>query len=180
MPSPHVQPTRPETSLYPHVVRERLNAHYKPVHRFAYKLTRNANDADDLTQDVMVKAMRYADSGQLYCDTMLKSWLLKTTYTTFIDLCRRSRRRVEVGGFDCEWDERLTHTAPVDDPTLRRDMTRLLENLPEEDRKMLLAVYVEGALYREYSAQTGLPLGTVMRRLHNARARARQLMAEAA
>ena len=58
-----------------------------------------------------------------------------------------------------------------------RDLDRLLQRLPPEQREVLLLVSVEELSYQEVAAVTGVPVGTVMSRLSRARARLRDEMA---
>ena len=58
-----------------------------------------------------------------------------------------------------------------------RDLDRLLQRLPPEQREVLLLISVEEMSYQEVAQITGVPLGTVMSRLSRARARLRDEMA---
>lgn len=132
------------------------------LRRYARALTRNADTADDLVQDTLVRALR---SEHLFHGGELRSWL----YTILTNLNRnrlRSLARRPV----------LTQIGENDAPDIAgpeaggRDIERALAGLAEDQRTALLLVVLEGLSYREVAEIQGVPVGTVMSRLARARA----------
>jgi RNA polymerase sigma-70 factor (ECF subfamily) len=93
----------------------------------------------------------------------------------FIDRIRAQRSRPEDSAGDDlpELPQRPQQTDALE----VRDLDRLLQRLPPEQREVLLLVSVEELSYQEVASVTGVPIGTVMSRLSRARARLRDEMA---
>ena len=134
------------------------------LRRFAFALSRNAADADDLTQAAVERALRSRDQWEP--GTRLDSWLYRIMRNLWIDTVR-SRGRKE------------RHEAPEeealgvgDDPRealessleLKRAMAAM-ERLPDEQREVVALILIEGFGYREVSEMLDLPIGTVSSRL---------------
>jgi RNA polymerase sigma-70 factor (ECF subfamily) len=132
------------------------------LRRYARALTRDAEIADDLVQDTLVRALR---SEHLFHGGELRSWL----YTILTNLNRNRLRSLA----------RRPTLMAIDDndaPELAgpeaggRDIERALATLVEDQRSALLLVVLEGLSYREVAEVQGVPIGTVMSRLARARA----------
>jgi len=139
-----------------------LEAAIPALRRYARALTRDAEIADDLVQDTLVRALR---SQHLFHGGEVRSWL----YTILTNLNRNRLRALA----------RRPATAPLgeaDAPQMagpeagERDIERALANLVEDQRSALLLVVLEGLSYREVAEVQGVPIGTVMSRLSRARA----------
>jgi RNA polymerase sigma-70 factor, ECF subfamily len=132
------------------------------LRRYARALTRDAEAADDLVQDTLVRALR---SEHLFHGGDIRSWL----YTILTNLNRNRLRSLA---------RRPTLMALGDDdaPDMAgpeagaRDIERALASLVEDQRAALLLVVLEGLTYREVAEIPGVPIGTVMSRLARARA----------
>ena len=152
-----------------------------PPIRLARWLTRNDADAADVVQEAYLRAFRYFDS---YREGDAKSWLLKIVRRTCLQLARaqppggaggaRNRGRSRRG-------ERRPRPEPPGDTEalllsrsdLRR-LDRLIEKLPAPLREVIVLRELHELGYREIAEVTGVPIGTVMSRLHRARAALRR------
>src|SRR5689334_24330335 len=132
------------------------------LRRYARALTRDADIADDLVQDTLVRALR---SEHLFHGGDVRSWL----YTILTNLNRNRLRSLA----------RRPVISPIEEndaPDLAgpeaggRDIERALATLVDEQRAALLLVVLEGLSYREVAEVQGVPIGTVMSRLARARA----------
>jgi RNA polymerase sigma-70 factor (ECF subfamily) len=131
------------------------------LRRYARALTRDADVADDLVQDTLVRALR---SQHLFNGGELRSWL----YTILTNLNRNRLRSLA---------RRPTITAIGDNDASDasgpeaggRDIERALATLVEDQRTALLLVVLEGLSYREVAEVQGVPIGTVMSRVARAR-----------
>ena len=122
----------------------------------------DAETADDLVQDTLVRALR---SEHLFHGGDVRSWL----YTILTNLNRNrlrslARRPVMMLLGD---DDAPDMSGPE---AGSRDIERALASLVEEQRAALLLVVLEGLTYREVAEVQGVPVGTVMSRLARARA----------
>jgi RNA polymerase sigma-70 factor, ECF subfamily len=145
--------------------RENVEAAIPALRRYARSLTREAETADDLVQDTLVRALR---SEHLFHGGEVRSWL----YTILTNLNRNRLRSLARR-------PTLVPLSEDDAPHLGgpesggRDIERALASLVEEQRAALLLVVLEGLTYREVARIQGVPIGTVMSRLARARAQIR-------
>lgn len=142
--------------------RQGIEASVPALRRYARALTRNAETADDLVQDTLVRALR---SEHLFHGGDIRSWL----FTILTNLNRNRLRSLA---------RRPLSTSLADDDAADlagpeaggRDIERALALLVDDQRHALLLVVLEGLSYREVAEVQGVPIGTVMSRLARARA----------
>jgi len=152
----------------------------------AYRLTRNARDAEDLVQDSLLRAYRFWESFEQ--DSNCKAWLLRIVTNTFINEYQRKKRSREVlDAASAEQDATdgvLMHAEATDRRSPERallersvsdDVQRALESLPDDFRTAVVLCDVQGLSYKEIADIMGTPVGTVMSRLF----RGRKLLAAA-
>jgi RNA polymerase sigma-70 factor (ECF subfamily) len=145
-----------------------LEAAIPALRRYARALTRDAETADDLVQDTLVRALR---SEHLFHGGDVRSWL----YTILTNLNRNRLRSLARR-------PALSPLGDADAPQMAgpeaggRDIERALAALVEDQRSALLLVVLEGLSYREVAEVQGVPIGTVMSRLARARAQIRSYL----
>ena len=151
-----------------------VEPHIPALRRYAWALVRDPETADDLVQDCLERAV--ARWRLRRPDGDLKAWLFAIQHNLFIDGLRRKRRealRVDVddlSGFPAFGVEQ-------DDRAALRDVLACLDQLPVEQKTVLLLVGVEDLSYGEAARVLGVPIGTVMSRLSRGRERMRRLLA---
>lgn len=134
------------------------------LRRFAFALSRNAADADDLTQSTVERALKARQ--QWAPGTRIDSWLFRIMRNHWIDTTRSRQRvsKVEVIADDIErvgFDPTPGIEASID---LSKVMTAM-DRLPDEQREVVALILIEGMGYRETCELLGLPIGTVSSRL---------------
>ncbi|MGE0627293.1 MAG: RNA polymerase sigma factor [Hyphomicrobiaceae bacterium] len=144
------------------------------MRRFAYSLTGNLDQADDLVQETCMRALSNLDKWQE--GTRLDSWMFRIAQNLWFDRLRAMQVRGESIDVDSvhelagqdgrEITEHKLTLAAVD---------AALGKLAAEQRVLVGLVCVEGLSYKEAADVIGAPIGTVMSRL----ARARRALAEA-
>jgi RNA polymerase sigma-70 factor (ECF subfamily) len=132
------------------------------LRRYARALTRDAETADDLVQDTLVRALR---SEHLFHGGDVRSWL----YTILTNLNRNRLRSLSRRPSIASIDDNDVLDAPSSEGGAR-DIERALASLVDDQRVALLLVVLEGLSYREVAEVQGVPIGTVMSRLSRARA----------
>jgi RNA polymerase sigma factor (sigma-70 family) len=142
------------------------------LRRYAYALLRNHAAADDLVQDTLERALSHWTSRRP--DGELRAWLFSILRNLHIDAYRQARRR----GAEVEIDEDdHRETATRQETALEaRDVLAALDQLPEEQKSLLLLIGVEDFSYEEAARIVGVPIGTVMSRLSRARQRLRSIV----
>lgn len=162
---------------------ERLvRPHFDRLYRLAWRLTGTKAEAEDLFQELLIKAFGKLDD--LVTIDEPGSWLCRVMYNLFIDERRRfARRRMHMveegqlagGGID--------ELAGSDDPVRDNErleklgrLDRALAQLSDEHRIVVLLHDTEGHKITEIEELTGIPAGTVKSRLHRARARLREIL----
>lgn len=147
--------------------------------RVARSLTRHHAEAEDLVQDTLLRAYR---SIGTFDGTHPRAWLLTILRNTHIN--RNRRRRPELLRDPDQAGERSVATAAPDrtdavvDDMLGHEVVSALADLDERFRTVVELVDIDGLSYAEAAEVLDVPTGTVMSRLHRARARIRDRLAE--
>ncbi len=151
--------------------------HSARVYRLAYRLSGNAQDAEDLTQDTFIRVFR---SLAGFTPGTFEGWLHRITTNLFLDMVRR-RQRIR---FDALPDdaERLPGTSPSPeqvyvDTHLDPQIQAALDALSPEFRVAVVLCDIEGLTYEEIAATLGIKLGTVRSRIHRGRTQLRAALA---
>lgn len=137
---------------------------------FALSLTSNAEDAKDLLQDTLLKAIVYKDK---FTDaTNLKAWLYTIMKNTFINNYRKSVKVNQI--IDNTKDlyymnipQQSGVSSPVSQISMK-DINKAIDSLGDE-LKMPFKMFFEGYKYKEIADRFGLPIGTVKSRIFLAR-----------
>lgn len=134
---------------------------------------------DDLRQDVLLATLANARAGRLRDPQAFSGYVRIVTRNKFVDRLKRELRVRERDALP--WHDEMARAAtPVGDPgagAARRDLWDALESLPEEQQRLLAGVYLEGRTYQEMSDASGVPLGTLKRRLREGLAALRSRLA---
>jgi RNA polymerase sigma-70 factor (ECF subfamily) len=155
-------------------IASRIEGHIPALRRFAWALTRNGEDADDLVQDCLERAINRAASFRHEGD--LRAWLFTILHNSFISDRRRMKRRgLHV---DIEAAADISSSGDQERSAEVRDVLAALDELPVEQREVLLLVGVEDLSYEEAARVLDIPEGTVMSRLSRARDRLRTILEE--
>ena len=151
--------------------RERFEAEALPqlkrLYGTAYRMTRNAADAEDLVQETLYRAFRSFDRFQ--AGTNIRAWLHTILQRVRTDALRRAGRRPRTE----ELDEEGVPAVPAPQEALvwgSEEVESALGRVPEVFRVALLLRDVEEMSYAEIAAALQVPQGTVMSRIHRGRA----------
>jgi len=148
-----------------------------PLYNFAYRLTLDEDDANDLVQDTFLKAYRFFDSYEQ--GTNAKAWLFRILKNSFINDYRKKSK--EPNKVDYQEVEAYYNSEDVNEPItsdLRVDSVRdligdevasALNSLDVDFRTIIVLCDIEGFSYEEMAKILDIPIGTVRSRLHRAR-----------
>jgi len=160
-----------------------IDKYHARVYGIIYRMC-GPNDAEDLTQDVFVRALRALRRFQFHGHASFRTWLYRIAVNSAINELRRRGRRAAIQGpsldelqeSDSGIGERMfpdyTHAPAV---LLERDETRravhqALGQIAPKHRAVIVLVDLEGMHYEDAAQALGCPLGTVKSRLARARA----------
>lgn len=153
-------------------VREQIAALLPRLRRFGRALARTREDADDLVQIAIEKAL--ARTGQWTPGTRLDSWMFRIMQNAWIDEVRARERR---GGTFVPQEE--TERAGVSTSDTQVDalaVRQAVASLSEEHRAVVALVLVEGLAYQEAADVLDIPVGTLTSRLARARERLQDML----
>jgi len=149
---------------------EELYSRYERlVYSFAYRMTQNAQLAEDTVQDVFMKLWKEhapytEDKGKF------SSWLLTMTRNTSLDALRKKTRQQEVGLLDKDAEQMKVPIEELPEQmlewkekgsVLKKAMTRL----KDEQRTIVELFYFHGLSQESISTKLNIPLGTVKSRI---------------
>lgn len=149
------------------------------LYNTAYRMTRSAEDAEDLVQETYFKAYKYYDKFEE--GTNLKAWLFKILKNTFINNYRRKKlepRSVDFAEIEDSFERivRRDNNDQTVDPesefftgVLDDDVRKALESLPYDYRMVVILADLEDFSYKEVAEILDCPVGTVMSRLYRGR-----------
>jgi RNA polymerase sigma-70 factor (ECF subfamily) len=168
----------PDTPEFIDEFQETALPHLDAVYRFACRLARDPDVAEDLAQETFLQAWR--SFGRFDRGANCRAWLFGILY--FVWSHERRRRGREPVVFD---DAVVDAASPSSVPAIPDHLTddevlAALKKLPDVLQEIVLLTDVEGFAYREASALLKIPLGTVMSRLNRARKRLRAELADCA
>jgi len=148
---------------------ELVRQHGDRVYRLAYRLSGDAQDAEDLTQDTFIRVFRSLSD---YQPGTFEGWLHRITTNLFLDMVRR-RNRIRMEALPEDYDrvpspgpdpEQIYHDARLD-----AGLQAALDSLAPEFRAAVVLCDIEGLSYEEIGATLGVKLGTVRSRIHRGR-----------
>jgi RNA polymerase sigma-70 factor (ECF subfamily) len=160
------------------------------IYAGAMRYTKNPQAAEDLTQDTFTKA--FSAFHQYQDGTNLKAWLFRILQNTYISKYRKAVKAPFESSVDDlqDWElSKLEASADTASPSAEAEALRAmpdgqvlnaLQALPEEFRTAVYLADAEGFSYVEIAEIVGVPLGTVMSRIHRGRKRLREALAEVA
>lgn len=159
---------RHATDLVVRKYRDRLFAHARGI-------TRDAEEAGDIVQEVFIRAMR---EPRLFEDEFhIKAWLFRVTSNLCFNRVRDRKRRGDIlEGMPKETSTRAEQTDAVFGGERRGEILAAIERLSEDHAEILLLRYYDDLSYAEIADVLEVKLGTVMSRLSRARSRLLEVM----
>ncbi len=150
--------------------------HADAVFRYAFRLSGNNADAEDLTQQAFLVA--HEKLSQLRDPSKVRAWLFTVLRSCFLKNCRK---RTPTPAVNLELDvTKIPEDVPGDDAIDGQLLQAALDELPDEFRIVLVMFYFEDCSYKEIAHKLDLPIGTVMSRLSRAKSRLRHKLLAAA
>ena len=142
-----------------------VREHHAALYGYAYRLSGNGVDAEDLTQQTYLSAQR--NLHQVREPTKIRGWLFSILRNQYLKT-RRRKTPVSAAAMDLDIDT-LPEEPPPEDPFDRQQLQHALDELPDVFRMVVMMFYFEELSYKEIAANLQVPLGTVMSRLSRAK-----------
>lgn len=137
------------------------------LRRFALSLARSGPDADDLLQDACATALQKWE--QYDPAQPLDRWMFRVLRNLWISEIRKRKVRIGQGQIPADEATELRVEDTAADRLAAQQVRGKVEDLPDDLSQPLMLVCAEGYSYREASELLGIPIGTVMSRIHRAR-----------
>jgi RNA polymerase sigma-70 factor (ECF subfamily) len=142
-----------------------VTEHGAVLYRYAYRLTGLPADAEDLTQQVFLTALRKLD--QLREPAAARAWLFSVLRRAYLRQVRKPRPQ-PAANFDVDVD--LLAVELPDELTFDgEELQRAIDELPDDFKLVLVGFYFEDCTYKELAERLEVPIGTVMSRLSRAK-----------
>src|SRR5687768_5182591 len=167
----------PSKSNYDRIFENELLPHVGALQTFAYHLTYNQEDADDLVQETYLKAYRFIDKYDE--GTNAKAWLFKILKNAYINEYRKRVKQPtkvdyeEIVAYHDTDDDSLSGYSDLREEIFLHmmgdEVTSAIDSLPIDFRTVILLCDIEGFTYEEIASIIDVPIGTVRSRLFRAR-----------
>ena len=147
----------------------------------ALRLARNRDDAQDLTQEAVVRAYQAYDR---FDGSNFKAWMLRILTNLYINRYRKAKRDPSVESLD---DTPVAEAVAAEggdpgselfDSLMSEQVEEALQSLPDEYRVAVLLCDVEGMSYEEIASMLEVPIGTVRSRIARGRGALRAKLTE--
>ena len=170
-------PRKPAQSKYDKIFENELLPHVGALQTFAYHLTYNQEDADDLVQETYLKAYRFIDKYDE--GTNAKAWLFKILKNAYINEYRKRVKQPtkvdyeEIVAYHDTDDDYMSGYSDLREEIFLHmmgdEVTSAINSLPIDFRTVILLCDIEGFTYEEIASIIDVPIGTVRSRLFRAR-----------
>lgn len=156
-----------ETEALPHAPR---------LFRLALWLERDRHEAEDLVQETFIQALQ--SFHRFTPGTNCRAWLVTILHHVRSNRIRARMRRPVLDDVDDRLAETVPFVAAVPQHVTDEDMLAALKDIPEAHQTVILLCDVEEMTYKEIAEALGIPIGTVMSRLHRGRRQLRELLTD--
>ena len=150
-----------------------ISPHVDNLYRFARRLCQQNEDAEDITQDLLIKL--YPQFKKLNMLDNPKPYLSRALYNQFIDFKRRQGKHITFVDSEVELDSLSETTDNTPEITAEQglsfnNITAAMDAIPDNHRVIIVMHDMEGYTFDEISNMLDIPKGTAKSRLHRARA----------
>ena len=151
-------------------MREEIADHVRSLRRYALVLTRDGDEAEDLVQEALTKALSGASLFSPERD--LRVWLFSILHNAHVSRLRRQRTAQNAKPYLAQDDSRpASQTSHME----LRQVLDCLEKLPDDQRRAVALVGLESMSYAQAAKVLGVPMGTLMSRLARGREALRRM-----
>ena len=154
-------------------VRQEMSAHMRSLQRYAYVLTRNRADAEDLVQETFIKALAATESFRAGAE--MRPWLFRIMHNVHVSAGRKAQRHKAYTERQALKDTPTQPASQVQRLEVKATLAAL-QRLPEHQREVVALIAFEDMSYADAAKVVGIPLGTFMSRISRGREALRRLL----
>lgn len=162
-----------------------IERHSRRVRDYIYLMVKDRDLAEDLFQETFIKVVRFIDEGRYVDNGKFLSWVLRIAHNQVIDHFRTERQDKSVNeaesGYDILGSLRFTEGSVEDalvSEQIERDIRRLIEELPAEQREVVMMRYFSGLSFKDIAEQTNVSINTALGRMRYALINLRRIIRE--
>ena len=151
-----------------------INRHKQRVYSFIYSKVYDKDIAEDIFQDTFIKVIRTLKRGAYNEEGKFLPWIMRIAHNLIIDHFRRNNRMPkfdntgEFSIFSVLSDSTLNAEKQIIKDQLENDVRRLIEELPEDQKQVLLMRMYNDMSFKEISDKTGVSINTALGRMRYA------------
>ena len=162
-----------------------IERHSRRVRDYIRMMVKDADVADDILQETLIKAVRIIDEGRYTDMGKFLSWLLRIAHNQVIDYFRSQKSARTVSEAEAGYDvlgtlrfaERTVEDRMVSEQ-IEADVRRLIDTLPDEQREVVMMRYYAGMSCQEIADQTEVSINTALGRMRYALINLRKMIKE--
>ena len=162
-----------------------IERHSRRVRDYIRMMVKDQDVADDLMQETFIKAVRHIDEGRYADSGKFLSWVLRIAHNQVIDFFRQKKSARSVteseAGYGILGTLRFAENNVEDRivaSQIEADVRRLVDELPEEQREVVMLRYFSGLSFQEIADQTEVSINTALGRMRYALINLRKMIKE--
>ena len=162
-----------------------IERHSRRVLDYIKMMVKDSDVAKDIMQETFIKAVRVIDSGRYTDNGKFLSWILRIAHNQVIDRFRAQKQNRTLNeseaGYDVLGTIRIAENSIEDDmisAQIDSDVRRLVDQLPEEQREVVMMRYYSGLSFKEIAEQTDVSINTALGRMRYALINLRRMIKE--
>lgn len=162
-----------------------IERHSKRVLDYIRMMVKNNEIADDIYQETFIKVVRFIDDGRYADNGKFLSWVLRIAHNQVIDYFRQTKQQNNISESDAGYDiinTKRFSEGPVEDKMvteqIENDLRKLVDNLPEEQKEVVMMRYFGDLSFKEIAEQTNVSINTALGRMRYALINLRKMIKE--
>ncbi|NAY91064.1 sigma-70 family RNA polymerase sigma factor [Muricauda sp. JGD-17] len=160
-----------------------INRHNQRISSFIYSKVLDRDVAEDIFQDTFIKVIKTLKRGAYSEEGKFLPWVMRIAHNLIIDYFRKNKRMPKFEGsddfniFSVIRDEKLNAEKQLIKNQIESDLTLLIEELPEDQKEVLIMRIYKDMSFKEISENTGVSINTALGRMRYALINLRKIVA---
>lgn len=168
-----------------YAISQLIERHRRRVTDYIRMMVKDRDVADDIFQETFIKVVRFLDEKRYTDNGKFLSWVLRIAHNQVIDHFRQNRQQNKITETEAGYDilnSRRFSDSPIEDKIvseqIETDLRRLVDYLPEEQRRVVEMRYFSGMSFKEIAEQTDVSINTALGRMRYALINLRKMIRE--